>query len=126
MIGLGLLFGAFLLKPVIAGTLIAIAIAGLAYLAVKVTVSFLRKYKQKKQSKLVMANMGSLIKNIPDKEKRTYSFDDLENIKDETIVAEYDEESDELVHANFAGEQGWDENINTALERNDGVILIEE
>lgn len=123
---IGLLFGGALLKTVIAGALIAIAVAGLAYLAVKVTVSFLRKYKQKKQSQLVMANMGSLIKAIPDKEKRTYSFDDLENIKDETIVAEYDEESDKIIQANFAGEQGWDENINTALKRNDGVILIKE
>ncbi|MGN0606601.1 MAG: hypothetical protein ACI4JM_08775 [Oscillospiraceae bacterium] len=111
---------------IIASVLIGLAIAGLAYLAYRVTVSLLKKYKKKKQSKIVMANMGDLIKNIPDKEKRTMSFDDLENIEDETIIAEYDEDADEVVQADFVNqEKGMDRNIEIALSRNDGMFIID-
>lgn len=127
MIGLGFFLGGLLFKTVLAATLVSMAIVGLAYFAVKITVNVLRKYKQKKASKLVMANMRSLIKNIPDKEKRTFSFDELEKVSDETIVAEYDEEKDELIQANFANKkEKWDDTIDTALNNNDGIILIKD
>lgn len=117
--------GIFMKTTDVLKMLISLAIAGLVYLSEKVTVSSLKKYLRNKKNKLIMARMGSLIKSIPDKEKGTFSFDDLDNIKDEIIMAEYGEESDEIIQANFVGEQGLDENINTALEQNDGVILIE-
>ncbi len=127
MIGLGFLLGGLLFKTVLAATLVSMAIVGLAYFAVKITVNVLRKYKQKKASKLVMANMGSLIKNIPNKEDRTFSFDDLDKVSDETIVAEYDEEKDEIIQANFANKkEKWDDTIDTALNSNDGIILIKD
>ncbi len=130
MIGLGFFLGGFLFKTVLAATLVSMAIAGLAYFAVKITVNVLRKYKQKKASKLVMANMGSLIKSIPNQKERTFSFDELEELEkvsDETIVAEYDEEKDEIIQANFANKkEKWDDNIDTALNSNDGIILIKD
>ena len=106
--------------------LIGLAIAGLiAYLAVKLTVKFLKTYRKKKQSKIVLANMGSLIQNIPDKEKRTFSLDDLEELEDETVVVEYDEDADEVVQADFVGSKGIDDKLEDALEINDGVLIIQ-
>ena len=106
--------------------LIGMAIAGLiVYLAAKLTIKFLKTYRKKKQSKIFIADMRSLIKNIPDKEKRTYSFDDLEKMEDETVIAEYDEDADEIVKADFVGEKGMEDKLEDALEINDGVLIIQ-
>ncbi|MBQ5989215.1 MAG: hypothetical protein IJL67_06945 [Oscillospiraceae bacterium] len=125
MFGLGII-GTVVFKAVLSAILAAAVIGAITYFTVKITVNVLKKYKQKKASKLVMANVGSMIKYIPDKDKRTYSFDDLEKIGKETVVAEYDEEKDELVQAQFANQyEKWDENIDAALKQNDGIIMIE-
>ncbi|MFR5762817.1 MAG: hypothetical protein ACLUFB_00195 [Ruminococcus sp.] len=117
------LFG---LGAALVSALLVVAVAGLAYLAYRLTVKVLRSYRRKKQTKLVMANMGALIKKVPNREKRTLSFDDLEEMEDETIVAEYDEDSGEVIHANFVGDKGMDNNIENALNRNHGVMFIED
>ena len=49
------LFG---LGAALASALLVVAVAGLAYLAYRLTVKILRSYRKKKQTKLVMANMG--------------------------------------------------------------------
>lgn len=117
------LFG---LGAALVSALLVVAVAGLAYLAYRLTVKVLRSYRRKKQTKLVMANMGALIKKVPNREKRTLSFDDLKEMEDETIVAEYDEDSGEVIHANFVGDKGMDNNIENALNRNHGVMFIED
>ena len=117
------LFG---LGAALASALLVVAVAGLAYLAYRLTVKVLRSYRRKKQTKLIMANMGALIKEVPNREKRTISFDDLEEVEDETIVAEYDEDSGEVIQANFVGDKGMDNNIENALNRTHGVMFIEE
>ncbi len=106
--------------------LIGMAIAGLiVYLTAKLTIKFLKMYRKKKQSKMILAKMRSLMKDIPDKEKRTYSFDDLEKMEDETVIAEYDEDADEIVKADFVGEKGMENKLEDALEINDGVLIIQ-
>lgn len=117
------LFG---LGAALASALLVVAVAGLAYLAYRLTVKVLRSYRKKKQTKLLMANMGALIKEVPNREKRTISFDDLEEVEDETIVAEYDEDSGDVIQANFVGDKGMDNNIENALNRNHGVMFIED
>ena len=117
------LFG---LGAALVSALIVAAVAGLAYLAYRLTVKALRGYRKKQKSKLLMANMGALIKEVPNREKRTLSFDDLEEMEDETIVAEYDEDSGEVIQANFVGDKGMDNNIENALNRNHGVMFIED
>lgn len=111
---------------ILTGNLIALAIAGLAYILVKVTISFIKKFKKKKSSQIVMANMKDMIKNIPYKEKRTYSFEELEKIEDEVVMAEYDEYSDKLVQAEFVGDEGMDNKLENALKCNGGIIVIED
>lgn len=126
MFGFGLI-EIMLFKSILAAILAAAAVCAIAYFAVKLTINVLKKYKKKKASKLVMANMGSLIKNIPDKDKRTYSFYDLEKLENETVVAEYDEEKDEMIQCNFADHtEKWDDTLDSALKKNDGIILIKD
>ena len=67
----------------------ALAIGAVVYLAVKLTVSFLKKYKQKKNSKIMAAQVKDLIKNAS-----TMQLDDLDD--DDVVIAEYDEDEDEL------------------------------
>ena len=117
------LFG---LGAALASALLVVAVAGLAYLAYRLTVKVLRSYRRKKQTNLVMANMGALINEVPNREKRTLSIDDLEEVEDVTIVAEYDEDSGEVIQANFVGDKGMDNNIENALNRNHGVMFIED
>ena len=83
----------------------ALAIGAVVYLAVKLTVSFLKKYKQKKNSKIMAAQVKDLIKNAP-----TMSLDDLDD--DEPVAGIIDEfakrngmsiESYELLHKCNAG-----------------------
>lgn len=124
------LFSGIVFKGVLAAILAAAAIGAIVYLAVKITANFFRKYKQKKSSEIVMGKIPSLIKNIPDKEKRTFTPDQLEaleKMEDETIVAEYDENTDELVQANWANHDlKWDSGIDRALRQNDGIILVKD
>ncbi len=64
-------------------------------------------------------------KNIPDKDKKTFSLDGLENSEKETVVAEYDENTDEVVQANLIVSKGMEDRLNNALETNDGILIIQ-
>lgn len=109
---------------ILIGVLIAIAAAGLTYLSYKVTVNFLKKYRKRKNSQIVIAKLQDILRNMPNKEKM--SFEDLESFNDETIIAEYDEEEDEIVQAHFVGSEGIEENVENALDQNGGMIVIED
>jgi hypothetical protein len=100
--------------------------AGLKYLTQKITPSFLKGYKKKKSSIIVLLNssFSSIFNNI-NKEERTYTTDQL--MKDETVMAEYDENTDEVVQANFASRtEKWSYSIDKALRQNDGLIFVKD
>ena len=50
------------------------------------------------------------------------SFDDLN--EDDTVIAEYDEENDEIVQTNIANDV--DSKVDSLLSRNNGVVIIED
>ena len=106
--------------------LVGLALAGLVYLAYRVTTAFLRNYRKKKQSQIILAEVGDMIHQMPNKEKRKFSLEDLDEISDEQIIAEYNEDTDEVVQAQFVGSEGIDSNIQRALNNNDGFIIIED
>ena len=110
----------------ITAILIGLAIAGLTYLAYKLTTAALRKYRKRKQTQLILADIGDIMRQMPDKEKRKYSFDYLDQLSDEKIIAEYDEDTDEVVQAQLVGSQGIDTKIENLLNNNDGFIIIED
>lgn len=95
----------------------ALAIGAVVYLAYKLTVSFLKKYRKKKNSKVLAANVKDLIKNAP-----KMKFDDLED--DDVILAEYDEEDDELVQ-DISIAKDTDESVKKILNNNEGIVVFE-
>lgn len=95
----------------------AITAGAIVYLAVKLTVSFLKKYKRKKTSKMMAAQVKDLIRNAP-----SMSLDDLDD--DDIILAEYDEDNDELVQ-DITISQDNDEKVTNILERNGGIVVFD-
>lgn len=95
----------------------ALAIGAVVYLAYKLTVSFLKKYRKKKNSKVLAANVKDLIKNAP-----KMKFGDLED--DDVILAEYDEEDDELVQ-DISVAKDTDESVKKILNNNEGIVVFE-
>ncbi len=95
----------------------AITAGAIVYLAVKLTVSFLKKYKRKKTSKMMAAQVKDLIRNAP-----SMSLDDLDD--DDVILAEYDEDNDELVQ-DITISQDNDERVTNILERNGGIVVFD-
>ena len=95
----------------------ALAIGAVVYLAVTLTISFLKKYKQKKNSKVLAAHVKDLIKNAP-----TMSLDDLDD--DDIVLAEYDEDEDELVQDISISRKN-DEKVCSILKNNGGIVVFE-
>lgn len=104
---------------IIAGCiLVALALGTLIYLAVKLTVSFFKKYRTKKNSKILAGYVKDIIKNAP-----TMNLDDLPD-EDDVIIAEYDEESDELVQ-DLSVSSDIDDKVNSLLRKNGGIVVFE-
>ena len=103
----------------IAGCILAaLAIGALIYLAVKLTISFLKKYRTKKNSKIFAGTVKDIIKKAP-----TRSIDDLPD-EDDVIIAEYDEEEDELVQE-MSVSKNVDEKVRNMLNNNGGIVIFE-
>lgn len=96
----------------------ALAIGAVVYLAYKLTVSFLKKYRKKKNSKVLAANVKDLIKNAP-----KMKFDDLED--DDVILAEYDDEEDDELVQDISIAKDTDESVKKILNNNEGIVVFE-
>lgn len=100
----------------------ALAVGGIVYLVVKLTVNFIKTYRKRKNSKVVAADMKQLIKAAAkDPNVGHVSFDDLD---DDTVIAEYDEEKDEIVQTNVSDDV--DDKVTNLIRRNNGVMIIED
>lgn len=106
-----------LIIPIIGLIGSALAIGAVVYLTVKLTISFLKKYKKKKTSKVMAAQVKDLIKNAP-----TMSLDDLDD--DNIVLAEYDEDEDELVQ-DISVSKDNDEKVSSILKNNGGIVVFE-
>lgn len=95
----------------------ALALGAVMYLAVKLTISFLKKYKQKNNSKVMAAQVKDLIKNAP-----TMSLDDLDD--EDVVLAEYDEEEDELVQ-DISISKDNDVRVSEILKNNGGIVVFD-
>lgn len=103
----------------------AIALGAMVYIAVKVTISFIKNYRKRKNSKIVAVDMKRLIKEqAKNPSVGRISFDDLEDMEDDIVLAEYDEEDDDIVQINNADD--YDDKVDTLLRRNRGVVIIED
>ena len=104
----------FIALALIAG---ALAVGAVVYLTVKLTVSFLKKYKKRKTSRVMAAQMKDLVKNAP-----TMSLDELED--DDVIIAEYDEDEDELVQ-DISISKDTDDRVTNILKNNGGIVVFD-
>lgn len=95
----------------------ALAVGAIVFLAVKLTVSFLKKYKLKKSSKVLAAMVKDLIKQAP-----SMKLDDLDS--NDVILAEYDEDEDELVQ-NISVARDVDGRIGSILDKNNGIVVFD-
>lgn len=95
----------------------ALAIGAVVFLAEKLTISFLKKYKKKKNSKIMVAQVKDLIKNAS-----VVSLDDLDD--DDVVLAEYDEDEDELVQ-DISISRDNDEKVLSILKNNGGIVVFE-
>ncbi|MBQ5989214.1 MAG: hypothetical protein IJL67_06940 [Oscillospiraceae bacterium] len=86
----------------------------------EIDISYLKVYKKRSGTVLLVAKVGSLLKYY---EKSAFP-EWINSISDEYIIGEYDESSDRVVQADFVIKEKIAENIITALDLNDGVILI--
>ncbi len=98
--------------------LAALAIGALIYLAVKLTISFLKKYRTKKNTKIFAGAVKDIIKKAP-----TMNLDDLPD-EDDVIIAEYDEEEDELVQ-DMSVSSDVDDKVRSMLKNNGGIVVFE-
>lgn len=95
----------------------ALAVGAIGYLTVKLTVSFLKKYRRKKNSKIMAAEVKDLIKKAP-----TMKLSDLDD--DDVILVEYDEDNDELVQdVSIANDV--DDRISDILNSNGGIVVFD-
>ena len=103
----------------IAGIIIAaLSVGALIYLTVKLSISFLKKYRQKKGTKILAAKVKDIIKNAP-----TKKLDDLPDEED-VIIAEYDDEEDKLVQ-DITVARDIDIRVEEILESNGGIVVFE-
>lgn len=95
----------------------ALLTGAIVYLTVKLTISCLKSYKRKKQSKLLAGTVRDLIKQNP-----SISLDDLSG--DDVILAEYDMEDDELVQ-DIGIAKDVDQKVENILRSRKGVVVFE-
>lgn len=100
----------------------ALAVGAVVYFAVKLTISVIKEFRKRKNSKIVGACIDKLKDLAKDPNVGHVSFDDLDD--DATVVAEYDEETDEIVQTKVANER--DDKVDSLLKRNNGVVIIED
>ncbi len=93
----------------------ALAAGAVAFIA-KLTGSFLKSYRKKKTSKLLVAKIKEVMKTAPE-----MKLDDLD--EEDVIVAEYDEDEDELVQ-DVSIAHDVDNRVRDVIERNSGIVVL--
>ena len=95
----------------------ALAVGTLVYLAKQLTVSVLKKYKTKKNSKVLAATVKDLLKQAP-----TMKLDGLGD--NDVILAEYDEDEDELAQ-DISIANDVDDRVRGILDTNRGIVVFD-
>lgn len=87
-----------------------------------IDVPYLKAYKKRANTVLVVARVDALMKNINDPQLANQ----VRPVNNEYIIAEYNEANDEVVQSDFVYKERIDDNIMTALNANGNIILIKE
>ena len=101
----------------------AVAIGAIIYLGVTLTAAIIRKFRTRRNTKVLVADMATFIKNMPDKEKHSISFDNLETYKDAKFISEFDPETNEIVQTKIC-DKGMDSQISSCVDHHGGYIIV--
>ncbi len=86
----------------------------------KIDVDFLKHYRKKNNSEIVIARVKPLLDNMLDSpEKRKMMI-----LKDEFVIAEYDKVNDRIIQSDFIYTENIADNIMTALNSNGDIIIV--
>ena len=101
----------------------ALAVGALIYLGVRLTASIIRNFRIRKNTKLLVADMQEFVMNMPDKEKHSISFEDLENYKEKEFITEFDPFTNEIVQTKIC-DKGMDSHVRSLVNNHGGYIII--
>ncbi len=108
------------------GALICFLIAGaIIYMAVRLTIDVIKRFRKRRNSKVVLADMKDIMKEAAKNPNVSHaSFEDLDKIEGQTVIAEYDESTDEIVQCEIAKEQ--DSKVDSFIRSNNGIVILED
>lgn len=101
----------------------ALAVGALIYLGVTLTAAVIRHFRTRRNTKLLVADMQEFIKNMPDKEKHSISFDDLENCKGKQFISEFDPFTNEVIQTKIC-DKGMDSHVRSTVKDYGGYVII--
>lgn len=101
----------------------ALALGVLSYLGVLLTIRVIHNFRIRKNSKILIADMEEFIRNMPEKDKHTMSFEDLEKCQGQQFVTEFDPITQEVIQTKSC-DKGMDEPIFNAVKSHKGYIIV--
>lgn len=101
----------------------ALAVGALIYLGVTLTAAIIRNFRTRRNTKLLIADMQEYVKNMPDKEKHSISFEDLENKKDTQFISEIDPFTNEIIQTKIC-DKGMDAHVRSIVKNHGGYIFV--
>lgn len=100
-----------------------LAVGALICLGVVLTANVIRTYRTRRYTKVFVADMDAFIRNMPDKEKHSVSFEDLENCKGKQYVCEFDPYTNEIIKKNIC-DMGMDAQVKSVVDKHGGYIIV--
>ena len=101
----------------------ALAIGAIVVAGVVITATLLRNFRIRRNTKLLVVDMNKFIKNMPEKEKHSVSFEDLEKCSGKQVVSEFDPITEDIVQTKIY-ESGMDEQVKRVVDAHDGYIIL--
>lgn len=100
-----------------------LAAGGIAGIIVKLTVAIIKKFRKKRHTKVIAAQMSTIAKEAAKNPKTKHvKFDDLENY--DTALLEYDPNSDNIIQTKFC--EDVDDVVRYHQQQGGGVVVYED
>lgn len=101
----------------------ALAVGALIALGIKLTAQVIRDFRTRRRSKILIADMESFIRNMPDRERHSISFADLEACSGQQFISEFDPYTNEVICTKLC-DKGMDYQIYNLVSKHGGYIII--
>lgn len=101
----------------------ALALGAFFCLGVVLTATVIRNFRSRRDTKVFVADMETIIRNMPDKEKHSVSFDDLEKCKGKQFVSEFDPYTNEIIKSSMC-DRGMDSQVRSVVDSHGGYVIV--